>query len=53
MEILHHYNDWSEDDHASISYGYGISATLLHLANAYVTLANYGKKIQLTYEKIT
>jgi len=49
---LHHYNDWSEDDHASISYGYGISATLLHLANAYVTLANYGKKIQLTYEKI-
>jgi cell division protein FtsI (penicillin-binding protein 3) len=50
---LHHYNDWSEDDHASISYGYGISATLLHLANAYVTLANYGKKIQLTYEKIS
>ena len=49
---LHHYNEWSEDDHASISYGYGISATLLHLANAYVTLANYGKKIQLTYEKI-
>ena len=49
---LYHYNEWSEDDHASISYGYGISATLLHLANAYVTLANYGKKIQLTYEKI-
>jgi len=49
---LHHYNDWSEDDHASISYGYGVSATLLHLANAYVTLANYGKKIQLTYEKV-
>ena len=49
---LHHYNEWSEDDHASISYGYGISATLLHLANAYVTLANYGKKIQLTYQKI-
>ncbi len=50
---LHHYNHWSEDDHASISYGYGISATLLHLANAYVTLANYGKKIQLTYEKVS
>jgi cell division protein FtsI (penicillin-binding protein 3) len=49
---LHHYKEWSEDDHASIGYGYGISATLLHLANAYVTLANYGKKIQLTYEKI-
>ena len=49
---LYHYNEWSEDDHASISYGYGISVTLLHLANAYVTLANYGKKIQLTYEKI-
>ena len=50
---LYHYKEWSEDDHASISYGYGISATLLHLANAYVTLANYGKKIQLTYEKIS
>ena len=49
---LHHYNEWSEDDHASISYGYGISATLLHLATAYATLANYGKKIQLTYQKI-
>ena len=48
---LHHYSKWSNDEHASISFGYGISSTLLHLANAYVTLANYGKKIQLTYEK--
>jgi cell division protein FtsI (penicillin-binding protein 3) len=48
---LHHYSKWSDDEHASISFGYGISSTLLHLANAYVTLANYGKKIQLTYEK--
>ncbi|MBT3548812.1 MAG: penicillin-binding protein 2 [Gammaproteobacteria bacterium] len=48
---LYHYNRWSDDDHASISFGYGISVTLLHLANAYVTLANYGKKVQLTYER--
>ncbi len=48
---LHHYSKWSDDEHASISFGYGISATLLHLANAYVTLANYGKKVQLTYER--
>ena len=48
---LYHYSKWSDDDHASISFGYGISVTLLHLANAYVTLANYGKKVQLTYER--
>ena len=28
-----------------------MNETLLHLANAYTTLANYGKKVELTYEK--
>ena len=49
---LPHYANWDKTLHATIGYGYGLSTTLLHLANAYTILANYGKKIQLTYEKI-
>jgi len=49
---LTHYSKWDEAVHATIGYGYGLSTTLLHLANAYTILANHGKKVQLTYEKI-
>jgi cell division protein FtsI (penicillin-binding protein 3) len=49
---LPHYSSWDDARHASIGYGYGLSTTLLHLANAYTILANHGKKIQLTYERI-
>ena len=49
---LTHYSEWDEAVHATMGYGYGLSTTLLHLANAYTILANHGKKIQLTYEKI-
>ena len=36
---------------AALSYGYGLSVTPLQLANAYVTLANYGIKRPLTILK--
>ncbi len=49
---LSHYSRWSKAQHASIGYGYGLSTTLLHLANAYTIIANYGKKVQLTYQKV-
>ena len=49
---LPHYSSWDDARHASIGYGYGLSTTLLHLANAYTILANHGKKIQLTYERV-
>ena len=49
---LSHYSNWSKAQHASIGYGYGLSTTLLHLANAYTIVANHGKKVQLTYEKV-
>ena len=49
---LLHYSSWDETLHATVGYGYGLSTTLLHLANAYTILANHGKRIQLTYEKI-
>mgnify|MGYP001250470741 FL=1 len=48
---LDHHSLWDETQHASMGYGYGLSTTLLHLANAYSVLANHGEKIQLTYEK--
>jgi len=49
---LQHYTNWDETLHATVGYGYGLSTTLLHLANAYTMLANHGKRIQLTYERI-
>ncbi len=49
---LKHYNYWDETLHATVGYGYGLSTTLLHLANAYTILANHGKRVQLTYERI-
>ena len=49
---LSHYSRWSKAQHARIGYGYGLSTTLLHLANAYTIIANYGKKVQLTYQKV-
>mgnify|MGYP001164206412 FL=1 len=48
---LKNYQEWDEALHGTLGYGYGLSTTLLHLANAYATLANYGKKVELTYEK--
>ena len=36
---LIHYSQWDETIHATIGYGYGLSTTLLHLANAYTILA--------------
>ena len=45
------YNLWDEALHGTVGYGYGLSTTLLHLANAYNIIANNGKRIQLTYLK--
>ena len=42
--ILNNYPHWQPFTTATLSFGYGMSATLLQLANAYATLANYGMK---------
>ena len=35
----------------SLGYGYGLSTSLMHLASAYTTLANYGNRVQINYLK--
>tara|TARA_B100001093_G_scaffold501517_1_gene553281 strand:+ start:1163 stop:2785 length:1623 start_codon:yes stop_codon:yes gene_type:complete len=41
----------SQSSHMSLGYGYGLSTSLMHLASAYTTLANYGNRIQINYLK--
>jgi cell division protein FtsI (penicillin-binding protein 3) len=40
--VLNSYQNWSEVELATISFGYGISMTTLHLAQAYAAIANDG-----------
>ena len=43
--------NWSEISTMTISYGHGISATPMHLAAAYATIANGGRKVTPTLLK--
>ncbi|MED5275104.1 MAG: penicillin-binding protein 2 [Pseudomonadota bacterium] len=49
---LNHHSQWKSVNQETMAYGYGISTTLLHLSSAYSILANHGKSIQLTYQKV-
>jgi len=40
--VLDNYQDWSEVQLATIAFGYGISTTALHLAQAYAAIADDG-----------
>ena len=44
-------SSWDDALHGTVGYGYGLSTTLLHLANAYNIIANDGIRVQLTYKK--
>ena len=44
-------SELSESGHMSLGYGYGLSMSLMHLASAYTTLANYGKRVDINYLK--
>ena len=44
-------SELSESGHMSLGYGYGLSMSLMHLASAYTTLANYGKRVNINYLK--
>ncbi len=38
-----HYSDWQPLDHATMAFGYGVSASTLQLARSYSVFANNGK----------
>jgi cell division protein FtsI (penicillin-binding protein 3) len=50
--ILRLFNTWSEQDMASLSYGYGVQVTPLKLAQAYSIIANNGIKLPVSFIKI-
>ena len=51
--VLRLYDKWSEQDMATLSFGYGIQVTPLKLAQAYAVIANDGLKLPVSFIKIT
>jgi len=47
--LLKHYREWRPVEHATISYGYGLSVTALQLAQAYTVLASDGRLRPVTF----
>ncbi len=50
---LNPYNNWSEIEQATLSYGYGISVTALQLAQAYMVFATDGMMLPVSFLKVT
>lgn len=46
---LPHYGQWREIGRVSLSFGYGMSASVLQLAHAYAVLANNGRRVPLRF----
>jgi cell division protein FtsI (penicillin-binding protein 3) len=49
---LPHFSDWSSFEQATLSFGYGLSATPLQLARAYAVLANDGVRLPVSLLKL-
>ena len=49
--LLRSFDTWTEQDIASLSYGYGVEATSLKLAHAYSIIANDGIKLPVSFIK--
>ena len=49
---LPHFSRWSVVRQATVSYGYGISTTVLQLARAYAALASDGLMPEVTFQKL-
>ncbi|WP_404408857.1 peptidoglycan glycosyltransferase FtsI [Pseudidiomarina marina] len=49
--ILQNRQRWSDFEIATLSYGYGMSATTLQLAQMYAIIANGGKRVPLTVQR--
>lgn len=50
--IFNHYNNWSEIELATISFGHGISVTMLQLAQAYSVIAAGGLLKPISFQRV-
>ena len=50
---LNPYNNWSEVEQATMSFGYGVSTTALQLAQAYMPFATDGMMLPVSFLKVT
>jgi len=50
--LLNDYNNWSEVELATMSFGHGIAVTALQLAQAYAVLAAGGKLRPISFQKV-
>jgi cell division protein FtsI (penicillin-binding protein 3) len=50
--VLGHYFDWGEIHRATLSFGYGLSVSALQLAQAYSVLANDGRFVRVSFERV-
>lgn len=50
--MVRDYKGWRPIEQATMSYGHGISVTLLQLARAYTVFANHGRLMPVTLEKL-
>jgi len=50
--VLTHYFDWGNIQRAGLSFGYGLSVTALQLAQAYAVIANDGRFVRISFERI-
>jgi len=51
--FLNPYNNWSEVEQATMSFGYGISTTALQLAQAYMPFATDGMMLPVSFLKVS
>ena len=51
--FLNPYNNWSEVEQATLSFGYGISTTALQLAQAYMPFATDGMMLPVSFLKVS
>ena len=51
--FLNPYNNWSEVEQATMSFGYGISTTALQLAQSYMPFATDGMMLPVSFLKVT
>ena len=50
---LRNYKNWRPIEQATMSYGHGISVSLIQIARAYMIFARNGDMIPLTFQKLT